>query len=281
MFKLTLPKFRNQATPPSAAEAPAAEASVGAEPAGLPYTGTQYFCPICSTSLGYFLPVDNGYLKLLDSYEYNYSLFHNETFNMLQYSCPSCHASDRERLYALYFQKRLSESDPGKKLKFIDFAPSEVNYFYRRFPMLDYRSADLYMDGVDDKIDITNMDIYEDNSVDVFLCSHVLEHVDDDRKAMSELYRILKPGGWGITMVPVLIYSEHIIENLPITSEAERWRFYGQGDHVRFYNRQGFVDRLACAGFKVNLLGVEYFGADTFERNGIHKRSVLYVVEKI
>jgi SAM-dependent methyltransferase len=245
------------------------------------YIGDQYVCPICDTNLAYFLPVDNSYLALLDKYEYNYSLFHDETFNMLQYSCPACGASDRDRLYAMYFLERMNGADANRKLNFIDFAPADVSYFYKKFPFLNYRSADLYMEGVDDKVDITGMKIYANSSVDIFLCSHVLEHIEDDRKAMSELYRILKPGGWGITMVPILAHQDKIIEDLPITSEADKWRYYGQGDHVRYYNRSGFVERLQGAGFKVNLLGVDHFGPERFEKYGIHPRSILYIVEKL
>lgn len=243
-------------------------------------TAVGYHCPVCNTDVAGFLPIENEYLETLDRYEYNYSLFHDETFNMLKYYCPICRASDRDRLYALYFKKKMEQGNPQTKLNFIDFAPSETSYFYKQSPLLSYRSADLYMDGVDDKVDIQDMPVYPESSVDIFLCSHVLEHIDDDRKAMRELYRILKPGGWGIAMVPILMYSEHVIENLPISTDAERWRFYGQNDHVRYYNREGFVGRLKEAGFDVRLHGIDYFGADEFVRNGIHSRSILYIAEK-
>lgn len=247
-----------------------------------PYAGDKYHCPVCDTDVGYFKPIDEEYLALLDKYEYNYSLFHDETFNMLKYSCPHCLVSDRDRLYAMYFQNWADKADKNRKYNLVDFAPSDqLTAFFTKFPFVNYRTADLYMEGVDDKVDITDMRIYDDNSKDIFICSHVLEHVDEDRKAMKELYRILKPGGWGIAMVPILTHSDHIIENIGITSEADRWRYYGQGDHVRYYNRAGFVERLQGAGFKVSLLGVDHFGAARFEKNGIHPRSILYIVEKL
>jgi SAM-dependent methyltransferase len=136
------------------------------------------------------------------------------------------------------------------------------------------------MEAVDDKIDIMDMHIYKDNSVDIFLCSHVLEHVSDDRKAISELYRILKSGGWGIIMVPILLHLKDIYEDPSVTSEAERWKHFGQGDHLRTYSKEGFKGRLAEGGFRITELGIEYFGADTFEKCGIYPRSVLYIVEK-
>ena len=67
---------------------------------------------------------------------------------------------------------------------------------------LDYISADLESHLAVVKVDITNI-LYEDNSFDVILCSHVLEHVIDDQKAMRELFRVLKPGGWAILQVPI------------------------------------------------------------------------------
>jgi ubiquinone/menaquinone biosynthesis C-methylase UbiE len=121
---------------------------------------------------------------------------------------------------------------------------------------------------------------YVDNCFDMILCSHVLEHVDDDRKAMSELFRILKPSGFGIIMVPIDINLKEDFENPEYKTEAERWKYFGQNDHVRLYSKNGFATKLIQTGFKVNQLGIDYFGADVFEKNGIHPRSVLYVVEK-
>jgi ubiquinone/menaquinone biosynthesis C-methylase UbiE len=136
------------------------------------------------------------------------------------------------------------------------------------------------MKGVDDKIDLTNMDIYEDNSYDIFICSHVLEHVPDDRKAMSELHRVLKPGGWGIAMVPVLSSVKEIDEDPSIMEPSERWRRFGQDDHVRVYSKDGFKKRLKDSGFKVKEYSKNDFSDGDFENNGISARSILYIVYK-
>jgi hypothetical protein len=107
-----------------------------------------------------------------------------------------------------------------------------------------------------------------------------LEHVDNDRKAMAELLRVLKPGGWGIAMVPISMAFTEIREDPAKTSLHDRWKFFGQGDHVRLYSRAGFVQRLQEAGFTVLPHSRDYFGAEKMTRYGLSESSVLYVVEK-
>ena len=124
------------------------------------------------------------------------------------------------------------------------------------------------------------MRAYGDASKDVFICSHILEHIPDDDKAIAELYRVLKPGGWGIIMVPLLIGLAHTYEDSSITTEEGRLRHFGLEDHLRVYSKNDFLQRLKRAGFEVKEFSVDYFGAAAFEKNGITKNSILYVVEK-
>jgi SAM-dependent methyltransferase len=243
--------------------------------------GKRYYCPVCNRRLWRFEMAPFSMLKDLDKYGYVHSAFTNETANFFAYGCPFCSASDRDRLYALYFKQEFSKINVTKKYSFVDFGPSKpLSNLLRKYRFLNYRSADLFRDDVDDKVDIENMPIYKDDSVDIFLCSHVLEHVKDDRKAIAELYRILHPGGWGIVMVPIVLSLSDVHEDPTIESDADRWKYFGNPDHLRSYSKQGFIARLEEVGFKVNQFGVNYFGADVFERHGIHERSVLYVVTK-
>jgi len=124
------------------------------------------------------------------------------------------------------------------------------------------------------------MRLYANNHFDFFICSHVLEHVQDDHKALSELYRILKPGGFGILMVPIILGLEKIAEDPFETDESERWRRFGQHDHVRVYSKEGFLKRARDAGFFIYQYGKEHFGERIFDQNGIANQSILYVVEK-
>jgi SAM-dependent methyltransferase len=195
--------------------------------------------------------------------------------------CPHCGAPDRSRLYALYLRERLTGSPFDFKM--VDFAPCEaLRRWIKHTFNISYRTADLCKEDVDDQVDLTDMAIYPTESVDAFICSHVLEHIPNDSKAMHELFRILKPGGWGILMVPILLNQDKIFEDpAKTTTEADRWRYFGQGDHVRSYSKQGFIDRVNAAGFTIREFGVVHFGEQIFRRCGLTRKSVLYVVEKL
>ena len=251
------------------------------DPNRRPFMGEKYVCPVCNTHLAYFNPIDFGLLEDLDKHQYIYPMFSGETANLLKYECPACRAHDRDRLYALYIKKAFDKLDKTKKYNFLDIAPSSLRMYLKNQPFLNYRSADLFMKGVDDVVDITKMDIYENGRFDFFLCSHVLEHVPDEKAAISELYRVLKPGGWGIAMVPIVTTIEDTVEDPKIASDADRWKYYGQNDHVRQYSSKGWVKSLEAGGFKVHRLGIDYFGKEVFEKNGIHPRSILYIAEKL
>ncbi|HZT60167.1 MAG TPA: class I SAM-dependent methyltransferase [Pyrinomonadaceae bacterium] len=243
-------------------------------------------CPVCGGRVWRFLPLPDEYLEELRRYNYKYTTEDAETCNARGYSCPHCDAADRDRLYALYLRDYFREVAPSDTVKLLDFAPSPPLSRFIRTQIADsphsftYRTADLFAEGVNDRVDITDMKIYAQESVDFFICSHVLEHVTDDAKALRELYRILKPGGRGILVVPIVLSADEIDEDPSVTDPAERWRRFGQGDHVRLYSKQGFVSRVREAGFTLHQFGPEYFGERTFERHGITNRSVLYIVEK-
>lgn len=242
------------------------------------YLGENFICPICQTGLSRFLPLSFYFLRELDKNQYVHSIFQSETLNIENYSCPKCGASDRDRLYAIYFEEIIEKN---RQYKLLDFAPSaSLQNFIKSFSNIKYRSADLFMENVDDKVDISDMQIYPDESFDIFLCSHVLEHIPDDRKAMRELYRILDAHGWGIAMVPICLSLEEVHEDSTITDEGLRWKYFGQNDHLRMYSKQDFIERLESAGFIVEQFGIDYFGEKVFLLNGIHPRSVLYIVHK-
>jgi SAM-dependent methyltransferase len=239
-------------------------------------------CPICKNDLISFDALPDYYFKMFDKNQFIHSIFNLETFNYLKYSCPICGCSDRNRLYALYFNERFTGIKENKsEYQFLDIAPDRnLSEWIKKLPFIHYRSVDLYMEDVDDHADITDLSLYETDKFDIILCSHVLEHIENDRKALAELFRILKPGGFAIVMAPILLTLNEDLENPKWTTEADRWKYYGQDDHVRMYSKDGFVKKLSETGFKVNQLGIDFFGDKIFKKNGIHPRSVLYEVEK-
>jgi SAM-dependent methyltransferase len=237
-----------------------------------------FTCPVCRKARVDMEPIPLSVVRELDKHEHIHSLFQWETCNLEHYSCSRCGASDRDRLYALHLSAELSD---GHERRLLDIAPSApLTAFLKGFPHVKVRTADLNMPHADDKVDVTNMNIYADHEFDVFICSHVLEHVPDDAKAIRELYRILKPGGWGIAMVPIFLGISRDYEDPGITDVAGRWKHYGKDDHLRVYSRNGFVERLQAAGFDVQQLGASHFGAHRFRDAGIHPRSVLYIARK-
>jgi ubiquinone/menaquinone biosynthesis C-methylase UbiE len=162
------------------------------------------------------------------------------------------------------------------------FAPSKTfdSFIKKTFTNINYRSADLSREDVDDNIDITDMKIYENESFDFIICSHILEHVEEDEKALLELHRVLTKNGKAIIMVPIMLSLKKDFVNQDVVSEIDRWKYYGQNDHVRMYSKPGFLKKLKSAGFKVNPMDYNFLGLETFAIHGIHKRSVLYIVQK-
>lgn len=238
----------------------------------------EYLCPLCYSS-----DRDRIYALYLLSFLSEMVLF--EKYNIFNLS----KVKFVDYLYKIKFFRRFFKVNINrvsnvlkieKKLKLIDFAPSSpLSVFIKQLDNFHYRTADLFMKNVDDKIDICNM-TYESNSFDIFICSHVLEHVTDDNKAFSELFRILKPDGWGILMAPICLSIDNDIEGIDNGTKEERWKYYGQDDHVRLYSKDGFITKIKKHGFLVKELTSDFFGTDTFRIFGININSILYVVYK-
>jgi len=160
--------------------------------------------------------------------------------------CRHCESLERHRLLALLDTRHgLLEGVTS----LLHFAPEDIlaRKFRQRFK--DYRSADLLRTDVDHRCDIADTGL-PSASFDAIVASHVLEHVPDDRQAMQELHRLLKPGGRLITMVPIVEGWSETYENPAVKTESDRWAHFGQKDHVRFYGAD-FPDRLRGAGFSV------------------------------
>jgi SAM-dependent methyltransferase len=161
--------------------------------------------------------------------------------------CPGCGAVERHRLLLLYLKRRTNLFRDA--LRLLHFAPEEtLRRIFGALPNLRYITAD-YEQPADLRADICRLAIRH-ASVDVILCSHVLEHVADDRAAMRELFRVLTPGGWAILQVPLDPRREQTYEDPDVLGPEERRSNFGQEDHLRLYGRD-FGARLESAGFLV------------------------------
>jgi len=168
----------------------------------------------------------------------------------LNTTCPRCQSYDRERLEYLFLKKRTDLF--ARKIKLLHFAPEEnLQKVLSTQPNIDYLTADLMAPDVMVKVDVTAIS-YPDDTFDAVICNHVLEHVPDDRRAMAELYRVLKPGGWAYLQVPMSLSLAETYEDPSITTPQGRQQAFGQADHVRIYARD-YKDRLEGAGFLVTV----------------------------
>ena len=161
---------------------------------------------------------------------------------------PSTFSLERHRFLWLYLQRKTDFFT--KPLKVLHIAPEQC--FYKRFRgqgNLDYTTLDISSPLADVKADICSLP-FEENTYDVIFCNHVLEHIIDDGKAIRELYRVLKIGGWAVLQVPQDLQRDCTYEDFTITSSKERTRHFGQYDHVRLYGRD-YCTRLEKEGFAV------------------------------
>ena len=197
------------------------------------YHGTGRWCPVCDTASRRFraFGVEE---KRPDA------------------QCVHCGALERHRFLWLFFQKRTALFEaPGKAM--LHVAPERCFEPRLRARLgASYLTADLENPEADVRMDVQDI-TYPDGSFDVVYCSHVLEHVPDDRKALREFHRVLKRDGWAIILVPITV--SRTVEDPNETDPKERLRRFGQDDHFRRYGPD-FLDRLRAAGFEVQVVRV-------------------------
>ncbi|MGI9526478.1 MAG: class I SAM-dependent methyltransferase [Weeksellaceae bacterium] len=215
-------------------------------------------------------PIDGKSYRKLLSYGYD-----TTRANVL---APGSLSLERHRLMWLYLQQETNFFT--KNLKVLHVAPEQSFLSkFKKMKNLDYTTLDIESPIADIKADIRNLPL-EDNSFDVIFCNHVLEHIIEDQQAMKELYRVMKPGGWGIFQVPMKYDLETTYEDFTITSPEERQRHFGQYDHVRWYGLDYF-DRLRNVGFKVRTdYGTGNFTDEEQHRYALMPNEILPIVEK-
>lgn len=222
------------------------------------YLGNKVECPVCETSFRKFLPFGNKGEK-----------------NRL---CPKCLSLERHRLLWIFLKSETSFF--SDKLKVMHIAPEQpFRSRFKKLKNLDYTTADLVSPIADIHFDVMQIPL-SDDSYDFVICNHVLEHVEDDIKAMKEIRRILKPGGTAILQVPINYEYNTTHEDSRITDPKEREKVFGQYDHVRFHGLD-YPDRLKSAGFSV----YEYkmngkIEENLIERYRLDRREIIFVSKK-
>lgn len=229
-----------------------------------------YYCPICKTYSKEFLKTGKSYPVLKEKQIIGGGI----RMSM----CPVCKSIDRHRLTYLWLEKYFEEHN--SQLNVVHIAPERplVKYL-SSLPNINYVRGDYFCPGYTYTKGTVHMDIMqltlEDNSVDLFICNHVLEHVKDDIVAMKEIYRVLKHGGYAILQVPYSLNTE-ITENDPLSSPKERMNKYGQRDHVRLYGMD-YPQRLKSIGFEVHT----FIPSDKIkEKLKLNPNEVLWIVKK-
>lgn len=215
------------------------------------------YCPVCKRK-GEFLPF--GVVKRPHA------------------QCPHCKSLERHRLLWLYLER---ETDFfHAHIRVLDVAPTKFlqDIFYA-LPNMHYTSVDQRSVIAMEKMDLTDL-AYPDNTFDCILCYHVLEHIPDDRKAMSEVLRVLKPGGFAILQVPVDYSRERTYEDPSIVTPEDREKHFRQWDHVRIYGRD-YPDRLKGAGFDLERRAyAQELGSVMITRCGLRAQEILHICRK-
>ncbi len=211
------------------------------------YWGGALSCPLCGASVRTFIAHGGG-PEVLER--------RRVVGGMLRPAdaCPVCHGADRTRLMMLYLDQVMKVGRTPLRLLHVAPDPGLHRWLGTR-DKLDYTAADLDLERYRHIPGIVRADLtelpFDNDGFDVVVCSHVLEHVPDDRKAMSEIRRVLRPGGRALLMVPLAQDGLPTDEDLAVTDARDREARFGQWDHVRLYSPEDFVRRLVDAGFEV------------------------------
>jgi SAM-dependent methyltransferase len=226
------------------------------------YRGNNVECPVCERSFSKFL-------------SYGSAVAYRE--NVL---CPFDLTLERHRLMWLYLRDH-SHFFTANKLDVLHIAPEQC--FHAKFKgqqNLNYLTADIESPIADMHFDLHDIPL-EDNSFDVVFCNHVLEHVNDANRCMEELYRVMRPGGFGIMQVPQDFSRESTFEDSTIVTPEDREKYYWQKDHVRLFGRD-YPDWLKKAGFNVVEFDKhKHYSPEKIAKYRLQKEEILYIVSKL
>lgn len=226
---------------------------------GLLFIGNKVHCPCCGWSFRYFIKSGFSLKKRDRGY------------------CPRCNAKARHRRNYLFLKEKTNLFQIDQRL--LHVAPKYcLSRKFSRLANVDYIGIalenDFYINAL---MDVTNISSSPD-SIDGIVCIHVLEHVVEDRKAIRELFRVLKPGGWASISVPIR-FDQLTYEDPTVVTAEDREREFGEKDHVRIYGND-LTDRLQDAGFQVELHLAEDINPKVMEEFGLLNDENIFLVTK-
>jgi hypothetical protein len=243
---------------------------------GFYYKGDLFYCPFCKNHFRKFLPGGFNFPVLTEKQIVGGGYRENLI-------CPRCYSKDRDRLIYLFLKNKTTIF--REKQKVFHVAPEGwLKTLLTSLPNIEYMAGVKYLEGYyydrrTNLVDITNLP-YEDCFYDAIICSHVLEHIQNDKKAISELYRILKPGGFAILQVPLSKTLKETYEDPSVVSPDERENVFGQFDHVRIYG-QDYRQKIENAGFILRLYNpVREKWSDDIAKYALNPDEDLYVAYK-
>jgi SAM-dependent methyltransferase len=231
----------------------------------LKYLGNKVYCPCCGGHFSHFIEVGPKKEPML---------------------CPRCRSNDRDRFFWFFLNKNPGFLRPGIKL--LHISPETIYYKrFRKIPGVDYVAGDKFILQFASTypkgtiyLDITDMPQYEDNTFDFIFCSHVLEYIKEDGKALRELYRVLKPDGKAVISVPIRFGHYDTIEDFNITDPKEQERLFGDTGHLRYYG-EDYIKKVETAGFKPNFIPVaDFISPEMIKKSVIKPKDIVHLCYK-
>jgi SAM-dependent methyltransferase len=227
----------------------------------LKYAGNKVICPCCKSTFREFAPFGDSRRK--------------------NAWCPNCQGLERHRLLWMYFENKTNIYK--QPLKVLHIAPEDIffNHFSKQ-KNIDYHPVDIYPHLYPRGTKYFDLLNPETNigTFDVIICNHVFQYIEDDKKAMANIYALMKPGGWGIMQVPINGKNPKTYEDPSITDPMERLKAFGLKEHVRYYGLD-YADRLRSAGFTVKAddYTAEFTDAENY-KYGFWKGDAVYYCSK-
>lgn len=233
-----------------------------------------FVCPICGDTIMPLLQVGSPYPIL-------------ERLQIIgggsrMQKCHGCGCSDRDRLIYLYLHDELKVHIPDSKIiNVLHVAPEHqiakwlMNIPHIRYTAIDSMEQEYVYPSYIVKMNLLNLAI-DDNSIDLLICNHVLQDIVDDRKAMSEIRRVLRPNGQAILQVPISPKLDKIAEHTGEKPEEYCIEHYGQRFHKRIYNRDGYISRLKESGLNVAEVNI----SRRYPKHSLNKDESIYIATK-